>query len=82
VEGKRNKSIFHIVKNRNRAQSQNKARPHAIHFKVEETPKEWLKECYIGRVSDLSKVGSLNESFILGGYNSIKVKFLGEFHAL
>jgi len=46
---------------------------------VEETPREWLKQCYIGRVSYLSKLSCLNESFIL---NYIKVKFLGGFHVL
>jgi len=38
--------------------------------------------CYIGRVSDLSKVSSLNERFILGGFGHIKVKYLGGFHVL
>ena len=55
---------------------------HAIHFNAEETPREWLKMCYIGRVSDLSKVSSLNESFILGGLGHIKVKYLEGFHVL
>ena len=77
-------SYANVVKNgdRNRAQSLNRANINAIHFKVEETPREWLKQCYIGRVSDLSKVSSLNESFILGGLSYIKVKFLGGFHVL
>ena len=55
---------------------------HAIYFNAEETSREWLKMCYIGRVSDLSKVSSLNESFILGGLGHIKVKYLGGFHVL
>jgi len=41
-----------------------------------------VKKCYIGRVSDLSKVSGLNESFILGGLSYIKVKFMGGFHVL
>ena len=57
-------------------------RLHVIHFKAEETPREWLKTCHIGRVSDLSKISGLNESFILGGLGFIKVKFLGGFHVL
>jgi len=70
--------------NRNTTQSQshNRESLHAIHFRAEETPKEWLKKCYIGRVSDLSKVPCLNKSFISGGLNNIKVKFLGGFHLL
>ncbi|ESW30479.1 hypothetical protein PHAVU_002G156300 [Phaseolus vulgaris] len=68
--------------NGNRAQSQNRGSLHAIHFKAEETPREWLKTCHIGRVSDLSKISGLNESFILGGLGFIKVKFLGGFHVL
>ncbi|ESW22039.1 hypothetical protein PHAVU_005G121500 [Phaseolus vulgaris] len=66
-------SYANVVKNgdRNRAQSLNRANINAIHFK-----------CYIGRVSDLSKVSGLNESFILGGLSYIKVKFLGGFHVL
>jgi len=67
---------------RDRAQTQNKENVHAIHFRVEETPREWLSKCYIGRVSDLNKVSSLNESFILGGLGYIKVKFLRGFHVL
>ena len=72
------------VKNgyRKRAQSQNRETLHAIHFRAEETHKEWLNKCYIGRVADLNKVSSLNESFILGGLGYIKVKFLGGFHVL
>ena len=31
---------------------------------------------------DLSNVGKLNESFILEGFNFIKVKYLGGFHIL
>jgi len=54
----------------------------AIHFRVEETSRDWLKKCYIGRVSNLSKVSCLNESLILGGLSHIKVKFLGGFHVL
>jgi len=68
--------------NRNKAQSHNRANLHAIHFRAEETSIDWLKMCYIGRVSDLSKVSSLNESFILGGLGYIKVKYLGGFHVL
>jgi len=68
--------------NGNRAQSQNRGSLHAIHFKAEETPREWLNTCHIGRVSNLSKISSLNESFILGGLGFIKVKFLGGFHVL
>ncbi|KAK8472198.1 hypothetical protein PHAVU_002G142300, partial [Phaseolus vulgaris] len=67
---------------RDRAQTQNRDNLHAIHFRAEETPSDWLNKCYIGRVSDLSKVSSLNESFILGGLGYIKVKFLGGFHVL
>jgi len=52
---------------RDRAQTQNRENLQAIHFRAEETPREWLNNCYIGRVSDLNKVSSLNESFILGG---------------
>ena len=46
---------------RGRAQTQNKENVHAIHFRAEETPREWLSKCYIGRVSNLNKVSSLNE---------------------
>ncbi|ESW34547.1 hypothetical protein PHAVU_001G161800 [Phaseolus vulgaris] len=67
---------------RDRAQTQNRDNLHAIHFRAEETPRDWLNKCYIGRVSDLNKVSSLNESFILGGLGYIKVKFLGGFHVL
>jgi len=49
---------------------------------VGETFKEWLKQCYSVRISDLSKIGDLNESFILGAYGFIKVKYLGSFHVL
>jgi len=68
--------------NGNRAQLQNKGSLNAIQFKADETPREWLKTCHIGRVSDLSKISGLNESFILGGLGYIKVKFLGGFHML
>jgi len=34
------------------------------------------------RVSDLSKIGALNESFVLGGYNFIKINLLRGFHVL
>jgi len=68
--------------NKNRAQSNDRASLHAIHFRAEESTREWLKMCYIGRVSDLSKVLSLNERFILGGFGHIKVKYLGGFHVL
>jgi len=78
------KTYANIVKNgiRNNEQTHNRARVQAIHFRAEETPRDWLKKCYIGRVSDLSKVSSLNECFILGDLNHIKVKFLGGFHVL
>jgi len=67
---------------RGRAQTQNRENLHAIHFRAEETPREWLNNCYIGRVSNLNKVSSLNESFIFGGLGYIKVKFLGGFNVL
>ncbi|KAK6645947.1 hypothetical protein PHAVU_L001950, partial [Phaseolus vulgaris] len=51
-------------------------------WKAKETSKEWLNNCYIGRVSDLSKISGLNESFVLGGLGYIKIKFLGGFHVL
>ena len=76
----KNQSYAQAVKYGNRAHSRSRVRVNAIN--VEETPKEWLKHCYIGRVSDLSKVEDLNESFILGGYNFIKIKILGGFHVL
>nr|XP_007139935.1 hypothetical protein PHAVU_008G071100g [Phaseolus vulgaris]ESW11929.1 hypothetical protein PHAVU_008G071100g [Phaseolus vulgaris] len=82
VKGKN--SYANVVNNgvRNREHSLNKSNINAIHFKVEETPREWLKQCYIGRVLDLTKVSGLNESFILGGLSFIKIKFLGSFHVL
>ena len=82
VKGKN--SYANVVNNgvRNREHSLNRSNINAIHFKVEETPREWLKQCYIGRVSDLTKVSGLNESFILGGLSFIKIKFLGGFHVL
>jgi len=81
---KEEKTYANIVKNGkgNSEQSQNRARVQAIHFRAEETSREWLKKCFIGRVSDLSKVSCLNECFILEGFSHIKVKFLGGFHVL
>ena len=76
----KNQSYAQAVKYGNRAQSRSRVRVNAIN--VEETPKEWLKHCYIGRVYDLSKVEDSNESFILGGYSFIKIKILGGFHVL
>ncbi|ESW33659.1 hypothetical protein PHAVU_001G088300, partial [Phaseolus vulgaris] len=63
-------------------QPHNRARVQAIHFREEESSREWLKKCYIGRVSDLSKVSCLNECLILEGLSHIKVKFLGGLHVL
>ena len=81
---KRTNTYANTVKNgyKKIAQSQNRETLHAIHFRAEETHREWLNKCFIGRVADLNKVSSLNESFILGGLGYIKVKFLGGFHVL
>ena len=48
-----------------------------IAFKAEVNHLEWLDNCFIGKTVELSKAKDLNESFILGGFNFIRVHYLG-----
>jgi len=64
-----------VVRNGKRNQNQRPTSFDTIQFNVQEEPKEWLMDYFIGRVSDLSKVRKLHESFILGGFNFIRVRF-------
>ena len=48
-----------------------------IAFKAEVKHSEWLDNCFIGRTVEPSKAKDMKKSFILGGFNFIRVRFLG-----
>jgi len=48
-----------------------------IAFKEEVKPLEWLDNSFIGRTVEPSKAKDLKESFILGDFNFIRVRYLG-----
>jgi len=48
-----------------------------IAFKAEVKPLEWLDNNFIGKTMEPSKAKDLKVSFILGGFNFIRVRYLG-----
>jgi len=50
-----------------------------IHIRVKEEDTKWLKSCYIGKVADVGKVKAVNESFLMEGFNFIRMRYLKGF---
>jgi len=43
---------------------------------------KWLEKCFIGRLSKAADVKSVKESFFLGGFNFVRIRYLGEKYVL
>ena len=49
-----------------------------ISFIVKEECTKWFEGCYVGRMLEVGKVQAMKESFILEGFNFIRVRYLEE----
>ena len=52
------------------------------HVRVNEQTSFWLESCFIGKMLRAADVQSIKESFILGGFNVVRVRILGGMYVL
>ena len=51
-------------------------------FPVDKESSSWLEGCFFGRLKESPRLQSIKESFILGGFSLVRLRFLGEKYVL
>jgi len=74
------RSFAQVVKGGNTGNNQKGAEDNLPHFRVNAETSFWLESCFVGKLLKATNGQPVKESFILGGFNFVRVRYIGEMY--